>query len=54
MDFGTAGPMFSLWSMVESAMKPRMPTSNAARPISSGWGPPASAKQVVPTRIMLV
>ena len=41
------------WSQVLSATKPRMPVSIAARPIASGCGPPASAKQVVPTEIML-
>ncbi len=43
----------SPWSMVLSETKPRMPVSIAARAMASGCGPPASAKQVVPTEIML-
>jgi len=39
-------------SMVDMAMRPRMPISSAARPISSGQGPPASRKQVVPQLII--
>ena len=50
IDFGTAAPIVSLWSMVDSATKPRTPTSSAAWPMLSGCGPPASAKHVVPTR----
>ena len=49
MVFGQWSP----WSIVLSETKPRMPVSIAARPIASGCGPPASAKQVVPTEIML-
>ena len=40
-------------AQVVSATKPRMPVSIAARAMASGCGPPASAKQVVPTEIML-
>ena len=46
IEAGKPSPM----SIVDCATRPRMPSSTAARAISSGCGPPASVKHVVPTR----
>ena len=49
IDAGSPSPV----SMVDSATRPRIPVSSAALAIWLGCGPPASAKQVVPTRSAL-